>query len=60
VHAFRLSDQEPEKDFIDGEDELPAAEQWELPNKALCGTWESIIVESSIKQRLLGTLCCIF
>jgi hypothetical protein len=55
-----LSDQEPEKDFIDGEDELPAAEQWELPNKALCGTWESIIVESSIKQRLLGTLCCIF
>eukprot|EP00596_Hydrurales_sp_CCMP1899_P006837 CAMPEP_0119050228 /NCGR_PEP_ID=MMETSP1177-20130426/68769_1 /TAXON_ID=2985 /ORGANISM="Ochromonas sp, Strain CCMP1899" /LENGTH=393 /DNA_ID=CAMNT_0007028383 /DNA_START=17 /DNA_END=1195 /DNA_ORIENTATION=+ len=54
VHAFQLSDQEPEKDFIDGEDELPAAEQWELPNRSLCGTWESIIVESSIKQRLLG------
>ena len=22
-----------QKDFIDGEDELPAAEQWELPNR---------------------------
>jgi hypothetical protein len=63
VHAFRLSDQEPEKDFIDGEDELPAAEQWELPNRFLCGLWDSIIVESSIKQKILGnhetsSLCC--
>jgi pachytene checkpoint protein 2 len=54
VHAYRLSDQEPEKDFIEGEEELPAAEQWELPNRMLAGLWESIIVESSIKQRLLG------
>jgi predicted DNA-binding ribbon-helix-helix protein len=54
IHAFRMSDQEPEKDFIEGEDELPACEQWELPNRHLCGLWDSIVVEESIKQRLLG------
>ena len=54
IHAYRLSDQQPEKDFIEGEDELPAAEQWELPNRHLSGLWESIVVEESIKQRLLG------
>ena len=54
IHAFRLSDQEPEKDFVDGEDELPAAEQWELPNRHLVDLWDSIIVSNVIKNNLLG------
>ena len=39
VHIFRLSEQECEKDYLDGGedggDDLPASEQWELPNKHL-------------------------
>lgn len=54
LHIIRLSEQPPEKDCLDGEDNLPATELWELPNRMLNGLWESIIVESSIKQRLLG------
>ena len=54
VHAYRMSDQEPEKDFMDGEEELPAAEQWELPNRHLSGLWESIVVDDAIKRRMLG------
>ena len=54
IHAFSLSDQEPEKDFLEGEGELPASEQWELPNRLLCGLWDSIIIEDAIKKQLLG------
>jgi len=57
VHCYRMLDSDPEKDFLDdggqGE-ELPAAEQWELPNVHLSGLWESIVVDDEIKQRLLG------
>ena len=49
-----MSDQEPEKDFMDGEEELPAAEQWELPNRHLSGLWESIVVDDAVKDRMLG------
>lgn len=54
IHAYRLLDSEPEKDYLEGEEDLPACEQWELPNKHLSGLWESIIVEETIKDRLLG------
>ncbi len=54
IHAFRLSDQGPESDFLDGEEELSAAEQWELPNSLLTGLWDSIVVDSVIKNRLLS------
>lgn len=53
-HPFRLSEQPPEKDYIDGEEDLPASELWELPNSLINGLWESIVVEESIKRRLLG------
>ena len=43
IHVFRMSEDEPEKDFLDGEDESPAFEQWELPNKHLEGLWDSIV-----------------
>ncbi len=54
IHAFRMSDQGPESDFLDGEEELSAAEQCELPNCLLAGLWESIVVESVVKNRLLS------
>jgi pachytene checkpoint protein 2 len=54
IYVYTLSDSEPEKDFLDGEEEIFASEQWELPNNYLAGLWESIIVDSSIKRQLLG------
>ena len=54
VHVLRLSDSVPEKDFLEGEEDLPACEQWELPNRNLNGLWESIVADDNIKKRLLG------
>ena len=57
VHAFRLVEQPPENDYLEGEEELPVAEQLELPNKYLHGLWESIVIDESIKQQLLSYSC---
>jgi len=54
IHCFRMCDTEPDKDFLDGEDDLPAFEQWELPNSGLCGLWESVEAEEGVKARMLG------
>ena len=54
IHAHRLSEQGNESDFIEGEEALPACEQWELPNIFLRGLWESIIVDDVIKNRLIS------
>ena len=54
IHSYRIIDAEPEKDFLDGDEEVFTSEQWELPNRILEGLWDSIIVENSIKKRLLG------
>eukprot|EP00605_Chrysophyceae_sp_TOSAG23-4_P002239 GSChrysophyteH1.ASY1.ANO1.2483.1 assembled CDS len=54
IHVFRLCDTEPDKDFLDGEDDLPAFEQWELPNTRLTGLWDSVVTEDGIKERMLG------
>lgn len=54
LHAFKLSEQECEKDYLEGESDLPACDQWELPNKNLNGFWDTIIVEDDIKNSLLG------
>jgi hypothetical protein len=54
VHAFKLSEQECEKDYLEGENDLPACDQWELPNKNLTGYWDSIVVDDHIKNNLLG------
>lgn len=54
VHIVRLCDQPPEKDYLDGEENLPAAVQWELPNSSLNGLWDSIIIDPLLKQQLLG------
>lgn len=58
INVFHYSDQEPENDFLEGEDEaLPVAEQLELPNIYLKGLWESIIIDEQIKHRLFN-FCC--
>lgn len=54
LHAFSLSEQGPEADMLEGEEELPACEQWELPNTLLIGLWDSIIINQFIKNRLLA------
>jgi SpoVK/Ycf46/Vps4 family AAA+-type ATPase len=54
IHPYKTSDQEPDRDYLEGEDELPASTQWELPNALLEGLWDSIIVDDAIKQSLIG------
>ncbi len=54
IHIFRLLEGCGEKDYLDGEEEIAACEQWELPNIMLSGLWESIIVEETMKQHILG------
>ena len=54
LHPYRLSTQGPENDFMEGEEELPAAEQWELPNALLNNLWGSIVIDSVLKTRLLS------
>lgn len=51
---YKLLDQEPEKDFLDGEEDTAAFEQWELPNKHLQGIWNSIVVDKDLKRKLIG------
>ena len=53
-YVYRNLEGEPEKDFLEGEEELPACDQWELPNQSLSRLWESIIVEDCIKSDILG------
>jgi hypothetical protein len=54
VHCFKLVDAGPEKDFLDGEEDLPACDQWELPNKLLANLWNTIVCDGDIKRTLLG------
>jgi hypothetical protein len=54
IHIFKLSHNWSEKEMIENEDDLPAAEQWELPNVHLSGYWDSVVVDQMIKKRLLG------
>ena len=53
-HVYKCLEGDPEKDYIDGEDDLPACDQWELPNKALDRLWEVIVVDDRIKRDILG------
>jgi pachytene checkpoint protein 2 len=55
VHIFAYSSTEPEKEYLEGEeDDVHACESWDLPNALLKGLWDSIIVEDHIKHSLLG------
>lgn len=53
-YVYRNLEGEAEKDYLEGEEELPACDQWELPNQALSRLWESIVVEDHIKTDILG------
>lgn len=57
IHLFRFSEQGPDCDYLEGDEEIPAAEQWELPNIHLKGLWDSIVVEDSIKTTLVSYCC---
>lgn len=62
LHSFILNEQESEKDFLDNDgnddnNELPIAEQWELPNILLHGLWNSIIINHKIKLKLINYCC---
>ena len=54
IHVYSHVSAEPEKDFLDGEEDVHACEQWDLPNKQLSGLWDSIIVPDETKKTLLG------
>ncbi|KAG9156559.1 hypothetical protein Leryth_006541 [Lithospermum erythrorhizon] len=52
VHVFQLSEEGPCEDL--SEDGQPSSfNEWILPAKEFDGLWESLIYESSLKQRLL-------
>lgn len=53
-HVYKNLEGDAEKDYLEGEEELSACDQWELPNSALSGLWESIVVEHHIKSDILG------
>jgi hypothetical protein len=57
IHVIRYSEQGPDVDYLEGEEEIAAAEQWELPNMYLRGLWESIIVDQEIKLQLINYCC---
>lgn len=54
IHAFALHRGEPEKEYLEGDEEVCASEQWRLPHAAIAPLWDSIIVEAGLKERLLG------
>ena len=54
LHVYKLIDGSAEKDYLDGDDDLAACLQTELPSRELHGLWDSIIVEDHIKRTLCG------
>lgn len=61
IHAFRLSEEPPESEYLDEEngdgEQMPIAEQTELPNVYLKGLWEAIILDEALKATLLSYAC---
>ncbi|CAM9370228.1 unnamed protein product [Laminaria digitata] len=56
VHIYRLSQEGPEQEMIDGageEEEINACDQWVLPSASLEGVWESLVLEQGVKNHLL-------
>ncbi|CAM9752919.1 unnamed protein product [Ascophyllum nodosum] len=57
VHVYRLSEDGPEQEMIDGageDEEVSACDQWVLPSVSLEGVWESLILEEGVKNQLLN------
>ena len=52
---FKLSRLGPEVEEIqqEGEEEVPAAQNWVLPAQELQGVWENLIYDSHVKTELL-------
>ena len=57
VHVFELSDLEPELDVIaiggGDEGEISPCNQWVLPRRDFSGLWDSLVLETNIKDRLV-------
>eukprot|EP00752_Nemacystus_decipiens_P012914 g11429.t1 len=56
VHIYRLSDEGPEQEMIDGageDEEIAACDQLILPAASLEGVWESLVLEQGVKNYLL-------
>jgi len=57
-YTYRLHDERPEDELLDEqEEELPAAMHWMLPSKCFLGTWDALIYDTDVKQRLLNYAC---
>ena len=57
VHIYTLIREPSEKDYLENEEGglgQAAYEEWKLPNEAFDGLWDAIVVDDSIKQKLLG------
>jgi len=54
VHPFVLFHGDPEKEYLEGDEEVCASEQWSLPHAAIVPLWDSIIADENVKARLLG------
>ena len=42
IHVFQLNDEGP-ADAEDGDEATPSYSEWQLPARAFCGLWESLI-----------------
>ena len=53
--CYKLQTSGPETEEIcqDGEEEIPAAQHWILPNLEFQGMWENLIYDTDIKRELI-------
>ena len=54
-HVYKLVTLGPETEEIcqEGEEEIPAAQHWVLPNSEFQGVWENLIYDTDIKNELI-------
>lgn len=58
VHVYSLLNEPSVKDYLENEEGggkgQAAYEEWKLPNEAFEGFWDAIVVQDSVKAKLLG------
>ena len=54
IHIFKLTESAADRDYVEnGDEEVPACTQMELPSRQLLHLWDSIIVDDLVKTSLL-------
>eukprot|EP00743_Colponemidia_sp_Colp-15_P011866 GILK01013349.1.p1 GENE.GILK01013349.1~~GILK01013349.1.p1 ORF type:complete len:431 (+),score=74.91 GILK01013349.1:69-1361(+) len=53
IHVYQLHDDGPSEETAEGEEDLPAAQQWVLPAAEFDGLWDNLFFDSTIQNNLL-------